>query len=174
MSDRREALSPRALRGSPPSSVLEAPDIVQTEARPAATVRLVVSRGEVSQAMDAAIHEVLQALAAQHVPPAGPLFAHHARIEPEVFVFDVGFPVRTAITPAGRVENTTVPAARAARTVYTGPYEGLAAAWGEFMQWVCAQGHTPGPDAWEVYAYGTERTQDASRYRTELFRPLVG
>ena len=94
--------------------MIESPEIVQTEARPAATVRLTVSRGEVAKVMDAAIQEVLRALAAQHIPPAGPLFAHHARIEPEVFVFDVGFPVRTAITPVGRVENTAVPAARAA------------------------------------------------------------
>ncbi|MFO0628931.1 MAG: GyrI-like domain-containing protein [Polyangiales bacterium] len=154
--------------------MIDAPEIVQTEARPAATVRITVSRREVGQVMDAAIQEVLRALASQHVPPAGPLFAHHARIEPEVFVFDVGFPVRAAITPVGRVENTTVPAARAARTVYTGPYEGLGAAWGEFLQWIRAQGLTPGPNAWEVYAYGPERTQDPARYRTELVRPLAG
>jgi effector-binding domain-containing protein len=154
--------------------MIDTPEIVETASRPAATVRITVSRGEIARVMDAAIQEVLGALAAQHTPPAGPLFAHHARLDPEVFVFDVGFPVRAPITPQGRVVNSVVPAARAARTVYTGPYEGLGAAWGAFMQWIRAQGHSPAPTAWEVYAQGPERTQDPARYRTELYRPLAG
>ena len=45
----------------------------------------------------------------------------------------------------------TLPAARVARTVYHGDYEGLGEAWGEFGEWIKAQGLKPAPDLWEVY-----------------------
>ena len=67
-----------------------------------------------------------------------------------------------------------VPAVRVARTVYRGPYEGLGPAWEEFMAWIAGEGHTQGPDLWEVYLSGPESDPDPATYRTELNRPLVG
>ena len=61
-----------------------------------------------------------------------------------------------------------------ARTVYHGPYEGLGAAWGEFMDWIAANGHTPADDLWEVYSVGPETSPDPAGWRTEFNRPLVG
>ena len=60
------------------------------------------------------------------------------------------------------------------RTVYHGPYEGLGDAWGEFNDWLVAEGHTPAPDLWECYVTGPEANSDPATWRTELNRPLVG
>ena len=51
--------------------------------------------------------------------------------------------------------------------------EGLVTAWGEFMDWIAAQGHAPREDLWEVYVVGPESGLDASEWRTELNRPLL-
>lgn len=149
-------------------------EVIDTEARAAAVVRVTTPRAEVERAIDPAIGEVLAALAAQGVTPAGPMFARHHRVDPAAFDFDVGFPVAAPIAPTGRVVNATLPAARAARTVYTGPYEGLGAAWGAFMAALRAQGLVPAAGAWEVYAAGPESTDDPARYRTELYRAVTG
>ena len=59
------------------------------------------------------------------------------------------------------------------RTVYHGAFEGLGAAWGEFGNWIAANGHTPAEDLWECYVAGPEASPDPAHWRTELNRPLI-
>jgi effector-binding domain-containing protein len=93
-------------------------------------------------------------------------------MDPEVFDFEIGVPVKTPVSASGRVKPGKLPAVKVARTVYRGPYDGLGAAWGEFIEWIKAQGHEQCPDLWEVYAAGPESSPDPSNWRTELNRPL--
>ncbi|MFI5309422.1 MAG: GyrI-like domain-containing protein, partial [Polyangiales bacterium] len=66
-----------------------------------------------------------------------------------------------------------LPAAKVARAVYVGPYEGLGAAWGELRAWVESNGHTCAKNLWECYVVGPESQPDANAYRTELNQPLL-
>ena len=68
----------------------------------------------------------MAAVAAQGIAVCGPWFTHHRRMPSEVFDFEIGVPVATTIAAAGRVKPSQWPALRVARTVYHGPYEGLA------------------------------------------------
>jgi effector-binding domain-containing protein len=77
------------------------------------------------------------------------------------------------VTPVGRVKPGQLPATRVARTVYAGPYEDLGAAWGELMQWMSANGHSPASNLWESYLSGPESSPDSAQWRTELNRPLL-
>lgn len=106
------------------------------------------------------------------ITPTGPWFTHHLRMDPGVFDFAI-VPVPRPVSAAGRVQAGRLPAAKVARTVYHGPYEGLAAAWGEFDAWLKAEGHTPGPSLWECYLAGPESNPDPATWRTELTRPLT-
>jgi effector-binding domain-containing protein len=124
--------------------------------------------------MGPGISEVMAAVAAQGIAPTGPWFTHHLRMDPAIFDFEICVPVSTPVAPVGRVKPGQLPAARVARTIYRGPYEGLGAAWGEFDAWIASQGLTPGPDLWEVYAVGPESSPDPADWRTELNRPLIG
>jgi effector-binding domain-containing protein len=146
--------------------------VVQTRAQPAAVIRLTIPRAEIRNVMGPAIAEVMATVAAQGMTPAGPVFSHHLRMDPDTFDFEVGVPVATAIPPAGRVQPSQLPGARVARTVYSGPYEGLASAWAEFGKWLAAEGHTPAPDLWECYVAGPESGPDPAAWRTELNQPL--
>ena len=120
-----------------------------------------------------AVQEVLRVLKAQGKNPAGPVFAHHLTMAPGVFDFELGFPVVGSVAPAERVEPGHRAAQQVVRTTYSGPYEGLPAAWGSFTEWVAAEGMKTAPDLWEVYAVGPASSPDASTWRTEFIRPLL-
>jgi effector-binding domain-containing protein len=77
------------------------------------------------------------------------------------------------VKAAGRVRPGQLPAAKVARTVYSGPYDGLPSAWGEFNNWMNANGHKQAADLWEVYSVGPQSSPDPANWRTELNRPLT-
>ena len=154
--------------------MLDAPRILQTSAQPIAALPLRVPREEIQNVMGAGYGELMAAVAAQGIAPSGPWFTHHLRMPAEVFDFEIGVPVASPIVAAGRVKPSQTPALRVARTVYHGPYEGLASAWGEFIAWIAAAGHQPAAELWECYLAGPETGPDASRWRTQLDRPLSG
>ncbi len=153
--------------------MLDKPRIVQTTAQPAAVIRLTIPRAEIRKVMGPGIAELLTAVSAQGIAPAGPVFSHHLRMDPDLFDFEIGVPVTAPVSATGRVTAGHLPAATVARTVYRGADEGLGAGWGEFIAWLTAEGHTPAPDFWECYVAGPESSPDPATWRTELNRPLI-
>ncbi len=152
--------------------MLEKPQIVQTAPQTIAVIRLTVPREEIQKVMGPSRGELMAAVAAQGVASTGPWFTHHLKMPAEVFDFELGVPVARPVSAAGRVKPSQWPAMRVARTVYHGPYEGLASAWGEFLAWIAAEGHKPKPELWECYIAGPESGPDAARWRTQLDRPV--
>jgi effector-binding domain-containing protein len=154
--------------------MIDTPKITQSDAQTTAVIRFTIPRSEIQTVMGPAIGEVMAAVVAQGIGPAGPVFSHHFRMEPDTFDFEVGVPVTAPLTETGRVKASQLPATTVARTIYHGPYEGLATAWSEFTTWIAAEGHTPAPDLWEYYVAGPESSPDPANWRTELNRPLLG
>jgi effector-binding domain-containing protein len=153
--------------------MLDTPQITRTVAQATAIIRLTIPREEIRKVMGPGINELMATVAAQGVAPAGPWFTHHLRMDPAIFDFEIGVPVTAPVAAAGRVKPGQLPATKVARTIYHGPYEGLGAAWGEFVAWIAAKGHTPAPDLWECYVSGPESNADPATFRTELNRPLT-
>lgn len=153
--------------------MIDTPHVVHTPAALTAVIRITVPRDAMRSVMGPGIRELFATLAAQGITPSGAWFAHHLRMDPEVFDFEIGVPVAESVTVAGRVTPSVRPMLRVARTVYHGPYEGLGTAWGALDAWVADGGHTPGPDRWECYAAGPESSADPAAWRTELERPLA-
>jgi effector-binding domain-containing protein len=153
--------------------MLDKPQITKTAAQLTAIIRLTIPRAEIRNVMGPAIAEVMAAVAAQGMAPAGPVFSHHLTMSPDIFDFEIGVPVTAPISAVGRVQAGRLPATTVARTSYHGPYEGLGSAWGEFIDWITAEGHTPAPDLWECYLTGPESNPDPAAWRTELNRPLT-
>ncbi len=154
--------------------MLDTPQITETAAQLTAVIHLTIPRAEIRNVMGPGIGELMAAIAAQGIAPAGPWFTHHLRMDPDTFDFEIGVPVTVPVAAAGRMKPGQLPATRVARTVYHGAYEGLGAAWGEFDAWIAAKGHTPGTDLWECYVVGPESSPDPVNWRTELNRPLIG
>jgi effector-binding domain-containing protein len=142
--------------------------MLETKALPAAVIHLTVPRERIQEVMGPAIAEVMEAVRAQGIGPAGALFAHHFGMRPGVFNFEVGVPVSADLVPVGRVFLSELPAAKVIRTIYRGPYEGLGEAWDEFMKEIEAAGHQPAGNLWETYLSGPESGPDPAGWTTEL------
>ncbi len=153
--------------------MIDAPHITQTPAQRIAFIHLNVPRSQMRQVMGPGIQELFATVAEQGVSLTGPWFTHHHRMDPQTFDFDICVPVSAPVKAAGRVLPGELRAAKVARTVYHGGYEGLDAAWREFMGWIEKEQLAPAADLWECYAAGPETGPDSTQYRTELNRPLL-
>lgn len=148
-------------------------EIVDSPAQAAAVIVITIPRDMIQTVMGAAIEEVIAAATTRGIGPIGPVFAHHFDMQPGVFHFEVGVPVSEPIEPVGRVKPGLLPASTVVRTIYTGPYEGLGEAWGEFTDAVEAAGHATATNLWERYLSDPATTPNPADYQTELNRPLL-
>ncbi len=153
--------------------MIETPEILTTLPQLTAVIHLTVPRAEIRTVMGPGISELMATVASQGIQPTGPWFNRFFQNPADVFDFEISVPVPVPVTAAGRVKPSELPAARVARTVYQGPYEGLADAWGEFEAWIVAQGLKSAPGFWECYVAGPESGPDSSQWRTQFNRTLV-
>jgi effector-binding domain-containing protein len=161
-------------QGRPETLMLGTPHITKTTAQLTAVIHITIPWEKIQNVMGPGLGELMAAIAAQGIAPAGPWFTYHVRIDPDISDFDIGVPVAVPVAAAGRMKPGQLPATTVARTVYQGPYDGLADAWAEFDTWIRSQGHTPASDLWERYVLGPESSPDTATWRTELNRPLLG
>ena len=153
--------------------MLATPQIIETKVQEAAVIHLTVPRSQMMKVFGPAVAELMAVLAAQGVDPIGAVFAHHLKMSPDTFDFELGVRVAAPVKASGRVKPGHLPAVKVARTVYSGPYEGLPSAWGEFNNWMKANGLRQAENLWEVYSVGPQSNPDPANWRTELNRPLV-
>jgi effector-binding domain-containing protein len=153
--------------------MIETPNIAQVPAQRTAMLHILTPRSKMQEVMGPGIGEVMAAVRAQGIGPTGPWFTHHMKITTETFDFNICVPVSAPVSLTGRVVPGERPTLKVARTIYSGPYEGLGDAWNEFMQWIDAQGHRTASDLYECYQVGPETSLDPSEWRTELIRPLL-
>jgi effector-binding domain-containing protein len=153
--------------------MLTQPLITETKATNAAVIHITIPREEIREVMGPSFLELMSAIEAQGVKPAGPWFSHHLKMDPNVFDFEIGVPVDKPVAAQGRVKPGELPAAKVVRTVYRGGYEGLPTAWGQFEEWIQKEGLETAPNLWEVYSKGPESGSDPEKWETELNHPLV-
>ena len=152
--------------------MIATPEIVQTNAEQAAVIHLTIPRAEMIKTFGTAVDELAAELTRQGVTPQGAVFAHHLITSTVTFDFELGIIVNRPVQVNGPVKPGELPAAKVARTIYGGPYEGLHLAWIEFNQWMKANGLRQADSLWEVYSVGPETTPDPANWRTEMIRPL--
>jgi uncharacterized protein YndB with AHSA1/START domain/effector-binding domain-containing protein len=153
--------------------LIDTPQITQTTVQLAAVIHLTIPRSGMRSAMGPGLAEVMAAVKAQGIGPAGPWFTHHLNMKPATFDFEICVPVTAPVAPMGRVKPGIFPAVTVARTIYCGNYERLGEAWGEFKAWIAANGHSAGPDLYECYAVGPESSPNPADWRTQLSQPLI-
>jgi effector-binding domain-containing protein len=108
--------------------MISTPQILQTMGEAAAVIHLTVPRSEMRRVFGPAVGELMAALAEQGVKPCSAVFAHHLKMSPDTFDFELGVKVELPVTATGRVKSGELPATKVARTIYSGPYEGLPSA----------------------------------------------
>jgi effector-binding domain-containing protein len=153
--------------------MIETPEVVKTTAQLVATIHIETPRSEIQNVMGPGIGEAIAAASAQGIGPTGQWFAHHRKMTPEAFDFDICVPTSAPVAPVGRVRPSQRPAITVVRTVYHGPYEELADAWHDFAGWIEANGYTTAEDLYECYIVGPESSPDPADWCTELSRPVI-
>lgn len=154
--------------------MIETPQVIEAPAQLVALIHIETPRSTMQQVMGPGIREAMAAVQAQGVGPVGPWFAHHLKMTPEAFDFEICVPVSAPVTAVGRVKPGQRPTLRLVRTLYHGPYEGLGGAWHEFTRWTEANGYKTAGDLYECYIVGPESGPDSADWRTELSRPVIG
>ncbi len=153
--------------------MIDLPHVTQTTTQLTAVIHLQIARHEIQRVMGPGLRELMSTVADQGIKPTGPWFVHHLTRPADGWDFEISVPVSEPVVASGRVKPSQWPAMKVARTVYEGPYEGLAGAWGEFMDWLATSGHTPAEDLYETYVKGPESSPDPSTWRTEFSKPLI-
>ena len=144
------------------------PELIHTQASITAVIPLVIPGRDMPKYMDPAIQEVIAAITGQGIKIVGPMFSYHHRRPGDTFDLEVGFPVSQAIKQEGRVINSKLPAVSVVRSVYRGPYDGLAQAWSALQKWVRDNSHGETGRFWESYLNNPDEVKDPKEYRTEL------
>ena len=147
--------------------------VIKTAPQLTAFIPIRVPREEIGKVMGSGLAELKAAVAAQNIAVVGPWFTHHVRNPGEVFDFEICLPVAAAVAPANRVKAGQWPAMNIAQTTYHGGYEGLGAAWGEFIGVIRAAGHKTADGLYESYAVGPELSSDPLAWRTVLSKELL-
>ncbi len=155
------------------SSLIDAPQIVQTAAQHTALIHLVIPKDQIQELMGPGIEELMSTVGSQGIQIIGPWFTHHNRMSPDQWDFEISVPVASPIKAAGRVKPGTWPAMKMVRTHYRGPFEQLGEAWGEFDGWTEANKINTDDELWEVYLVGPESGPDSSKWTTQLSRRVI-
>ncbi|MFC4493408.1 GyrI-like domain-containing protein [Streptomyces ovatisporus] len=156
-----------------PGPGVRQPELVTVEQATTAVVRGVVPTAELRNFFDDSFRELAAAVSVQQVAVQGPAFALYHGAPGETADLEVGFVTDRPVKPRGDVAAGSLPAARVARLLHLGPFDGLGASWGRLGAWIREQGLTPGEDLWECYLTEPSPDMDPDDLRTELNWPVT-
>lgn len=130
-------------------------ELEELQSQPVALVRGHVEVAEIPKFLAGAFGESIQALANQHLAPAGPPFARY-HITEGTFDVEAGFPSSGAVTPEGRVEAGRLPGGPVAKVMHRGDYGSVDKAYEAVTEWLGANGYVSADEPWESYLDGPE------------------
>ncbi|MEE8046733.1 MAG: GyrI-like domain-containing protein [Dehalococcoidia bacterium] len=148
-------------------------EITSTEKRPVIGMRRRVENSEIGDFIREAFGTV------------GPYFNSHGMemTGPPVAIFygpvdgksdvGVGSPVVQVTSTTDEMIELELAAGKVATAVYTGPYEGVSAAWEELMKELQARGVETVEPCWEEYITDPSNEPDSSKWQTLLVQPLA-
>lgn len=148
------------------------PELVTVPAITTAVVRGVVPMADMPSFFDASFSALVETVSAQQIDIAGPGFAYHYRRPSDTADLEIGFATDGAVRPEGDVVPSSLPAARVARLVHAGAFDGLPGSWQRLHNWIEEQGLTAGSAIWEVYVTEPTPDMDPADLRTELNWPV--
>lgn len=106
------------------------------------------------------------------IQPAGAPFGTYHEFSPEKIDLEAGIPVTGNPQSEGRIYPMNTFGGKAAMTTFTGHYDGLNKAWGEFAKMVDAEGHKLNGPCYEVYITDPGEEPDSSKWITERYTPI--
>jgi effector-binding domain-containing protein len=154
-------------------------EVRDVPSHPTACVHLLRRPSELPASFDKYLPHVRRVVAHGQGRFDGPPFLLYRGMVDGKLEVELGIPLegsvaalRPAVTlPEGTVGESELPAGRAAVWVYTGPYEGLGDAWGDFNSWLLDNGFNAANTCWESYIDNPD-VVPVDELRTELYQLL--
>ena len=130
-------------------------DRIDLEAQPTAVVRGIVAQEAIAEFLGGAFGEVIGAISAQGLAPAGPPFGCYVPTA-EGFEIEAGFPASAPIAPTGRVVASELPGGTALVVLHRGPYAAVSMAYTAAEDWLADNAWESTGQPWEAYLDGPE------------------
>jgi effector-binding domain-containing protein len=146
---------------------------IERSRQPIVGLHEVVPMSNLSEFFGRAFAAAVAELARQGTAPMGPPVALYNGTFGESADVTAGFPVRTPAAPEGGLVLAALPGGEVVQTVHVGPYDELAATYGELSGWIAERGLTPADQMWEEYLVGPDREPDPARWRTRVAFPVA-
>ena len=109
---------------------------------------------------------------AQGVHVTGPPFGKYYGTPGETVDVEAGFPVSGPISAADTVVAGILPAGPVVEAMHVGPYDALAATYGEVERWIDERGLRPAGVMWESYLSDPGVQPDPATWQTLICVPL--
>ena len=143
------------------------------EAQPYLGIRTEAPRDSLSATMGSLFGEVSAHLQRSGKAPAGMPFTIYYWMNRSTVGFLCGIPVAERMRGAGRIWFGMLPEGAVATVTHLGPYDELENTWSALEEWIKDQGCKPAAAPWEVYVTDPGAEPDSSKWRTDLFLPIV-
>lgn len=134
-----------------------------------AVVRAAVRPSEIPGHLGAVFAETAAEAGSQGLSVVGPPFGRYTIDDDQMFHLEAGIPVSAPVVAAGRVEPSSLPQGRVARTMHVGDYAAVGAAYEAARDRILADGYACTEAPWESYL----DEPDVAAPRTEVFVPCT-
>jgi effector-binding domain-containing protein len=146
--------------------------IIEVEPKPALAITDTCTFAELGNKFGEIYGEIGSYMKDNSIQMAGAPFGIYHAVSPEKVELEAGIPVSGNPTDGGRIHVMSTYGGRAAMTTFTGHYDGLKNAWGEFAKAVDAKGYQLNGPCFEVYITDPGEEPDSSKWITELYTPI--
>ncbi len=147
--------------------------IVTLEPKPAVAIRDTCTFAELGNKFGEIYTEIGTYLKKISLHPDGAPYGLYHSFSPEKVDLEAGIPVSGDIAGEGRIKPVSTYGGKAAMTTFTGHYDKLHEAWGEFAKLVDSKGYELAGPCFEVYITDPEMEPDSSKWVTELYTPIA-
>jgi effector-binding domain-containing protein len=146
---------------------------VELDSQPALAIKDVCTPEKLGDKFGEVYGEIDAYLKKNSIQSAGGPFGIYHSFSPEKVDLEAGIPVDGESQGEGRIYRMYTYCGKAVMTVFTGHYDGLKQAWGEFAKAVDAKGYQLNGPCFEVYITDPAEEPDSSKWVTELYTPIV-
>jgi effector-binding domain-containing protein len=138
-------------------------------------IRLRCAPHEMESTVPRALERVGQVAAAAAITAAGAAYTRYLEhdVKAGQFALEIGLPVPVPVHGDGEVIASELPGGAVLTLLHEGPYRSLGRSWESLNALVATHGRTASGAPWEAYVIGPESEPDPSKWRTELYQPVV-
>jgi effector-binding domain-containing protein len=147
-------------------------EIKSVEKRPVVGIRRRIESSEIGNFIPEAFATVGSFFNSEGMEMTGPPVAIYYAVDGQHMDVAAGAPVTKVTETSGEITELELSAGRVATAVYTGPYEGISAAWDELMSEISSRDEKSVEPCREEYLTDPSEEPDSSKWQTLLVQPL--